>query len=80
VTAAIDITIVLYYGDVEGTPIVSGMQGEEERAFKFATLSIVGENVPLILAIEPVRESSAWDDNQSNQNMRRSKSRRTNRG
>jgi len=67
VTAAIDITTVLYYGDVNGMPMVSGMQGEEERAFKFATLSIVGENVPLILAIEPIRESSAWDDNQSNQ-------------
>jgi len=67
VTAAIDITTVPYYGDVEGMPMVSGIGGEEERAFKFATLSIVGENVPLILAIEPVRESSAWDDNQSNQ-------------
>jgi len=67
VTAAIDITTVPYYGDVEEMPMVSGMGGEEKRAFKFATLSIVGENVPLILAIEPVRESSAWDDNQSNQ-------------
>ncbi|KOX92433.1 transposase [Haloarcula rubripromontorii] len=67
VTAAIDITTVPYYGDVEGMPMVSGIGGEEERAFKFATLSVVGENVPLILAIEPVRESSAWDDNQSNQ-------------
>ena len=66
VTVAIDITTVPYYGDVEGMPMVSGIGGEEERAFKFATLSIVGENVPLILAIEPVRESSAWDNNQSN--------------
>jgi hypothetical protein len=39
--------------------MVSGMQGEEERAFKFATLSIVGENIPLVLAVEPIPESSA---------------------
>jgi hypothetical protein len=67
VTAAIDITTVPYYGDVEGMPMVSGMKGEEERAFKFATLSIVGENIPLVLAVEPVRESSAWDRNPPNQ-------------
>ena len=67
VTAAIDITTVPYYGDVEGMPMVSGMQGEEERAFKFATLSVVGQNILFVLAIEPVRESSPWDENQSNQ-------------
>lgn len=67
VTAAIDITTIPYYGDVEGMPMVSGMQGEEKRAFKFATLSIVGENIPLVLAVEPIRESSAWDRNPSNQ-------------
>jgi hypothetical protein len=66
VTAAIDITTVPYYGDVEGMPMVSGLN-QEERAFKFATLSIVGLNIPLVLAVEPVRESSAWDDNPSNQ-------------
>jgi len=64
---AIDITTVPYYGDVEGMSMVSGVSGEKERAFKFATLSVVGENIPLILAIEPIRESSAWDDNPSNQ-------------
>ncbi|ELZ89511.1 putative transposase (TCE33) [Haloferax elongans ATCC BAA-1513] len=67
VTAAIDITTVPYYGDVEGMTMVSGMHGDEERAFKFATLSVVGENIPLVLAIEPVRESSGWDENPSNQ-------------
>jgi hypothetical protein len=66
VTAAIDITTIPYYGDVERMPMVSGMQGEEERAFKFATLSIVGENIPLVLAVEPIRESSAWDRNPPN--------------
>ncbi|ELY93736.1 transposase [Natrialba taiwanensis] len=67
VTAAIDITTIPYYGDVEGMSMVSGMQGEEERAFKFATLSIVGENIPLVLSVEPIRESSAWDRNPPNQ-------------
>ncbi|WP_136718622.1 transposase [Halorientalis salina] len=66
VTAAIDITTVPYYGDVEGMPMVSGLSSED-RAFKFATLSIVGRNIPLVLAVEPVRESSAWDDNPPNQ-------------
>ncbi len=66
VTAAIDITTVPYYGDVEGMPMVSGLNSEE-RAFKFATLSIVGVNIPLVLAVEPVKESSAWDENPPNQ-------------
>ncbi|WP_284011333.1 transposase [Haloarcula pelagica] len=67
VTAAIDITTIPYYGDVEGMSMVSGTKEEEERAFKFATLSIVGANIPLVLAVEPVRESSAWDRNPPNQ-------------
>lgn len=67
VTVAIDITTVPYYGEVEEMPMVNGMRGEEKRAFKFATLSIVGENIAFVLAIEPVRESSAWDKNRSNQ-------------
>ncbi len=67
VTAAIDITTIPYYGDIEEMPMVSGMQGEGAQAFKFATLSIVGENIPLVLAVEPIRESSAWDRNPPNQ-------------
>lgn len=67
VTVAIDITTVPYYGDVDGMEMVSGIEGEEERAFKFATLSVVGYNVPLILAVEPIRESSPWDENPPNE-------------
>jgi len=66
VTAAIDITTIPYYGDVDGMEMVSGLN-QEDRAFKFATLSIVGLNIPLVLTVEPVRESSAWDENPSNQ-------------
>ena len=67
ITAAIDITTIPYYGDVDGMPMVSGTMNNEERAFKFASLSIVGRNVPLVLAVEPVRESSPWDENPPNQ-------------
>lgn len=46
--------------------MVSGTKDGEGRAFKFATLSIIGQNIPLVLAVEPVRESSAWDENPPN--------------
>lgn len=32
-----------------------------ERGYKFATLTIVAENTPLILAIEPVRDERWWE-------------------
>jgi hypothetical protein len=67
VTAAIDITTIPYYGDTDEMPMVSGTKDREGRAFKFATLSIIGRNIPLVLAVEPVRESSPWDDNPPNQ-------------
>lgn len=66
VTAAIDITTVPYYGDVEGMSMVSGTKDGEGRAFKFATLSIIGQNIPVVLGVEPIRESSGWDENPSN--------------
>lgn len=62
VTVAIDITTVRYFGNAEGMPMVSGTKDGEGRAFKFATLSVVGWNIPLILAVEPVRESSSWEE------------------
>ncbi len=66
VTVAIDITTIRYFGNVEAMPMVSGTKDGKGRAFKFATLSIVGWNIPLILAVEPVRESSSWDENPPN--------------
>ncbi len=66
VTAAIDITTIPYYGDVEGMSMVSGTKDQERRAFKFATLSIIGQNIPLVLGVEPIKESSEWDQNPSN--------------
>ena len=67
VTAAIDITTIPYYGDVEEMPMVSGTKNRDGRAFKFATLSIIGQNIPLVLAVEPIQESSEWDENPPNQ-------------
>lgn len=67
VTAAIDITTIPYYGDVEEMPMVSVTKDRDGHAFKFSTLSIIGQNIPLVLAVEPVRESSAWDENPPNQ-------------
>lgn len=66
VTVAIDTTTIPYYGRVDDMPMVSGTK-HEYRGYKFATLTLVGRNVPLILAIEPVVESSSWDQNRPNQ-------------
>jgi hypothetical protein len=63
VTAAIDLTTIPYYGDVESMSMVSGTKNTDVRAFKFATLSTIGQNIPLVLDVEPIRESSSWDRN-----------------
>jgi IS4 transposase len=47
-------------------PMVSGDTDGEGLVFKYATLTIVGRNIPFILEVEPVRESSSWDENPSN--------------
>ncbi|WP_250875737.1 transposase [Halomarina rubra] len=41
--------------------MVSGLEGSHERGFLFATLSVVGKDTPIVLAIEPVRENSWWE-------------------
>ncbi|WP_435182082.1 transposase [Halorussus sp. AFM4] len=56
--AAIDITEVPYYGDERGELVhdVSGHSGTDyDYCYKFATLSIVGQNLKFTLAIQPVR-------------------------
>lgn len=67
VTAAIDITTVPYDGGVEEMSMVSGAKDNEGRAFTFVTVSIIGRNIPLVLAVEPGRETSSWDENPPNQ-------------
>ncbi len=66
VTVAIDITTIRYFGNVKGMLMVSGTKDGEDRAFRVARLAVVGWNIPLILAVEPVRESSSWDQNPPN--------------
>jgi len=41
--------------------MVSGVKGSHRRAYKFATLTIVPEDTPIVLAIEPVRDRRAWE-------------------
>ncbi len=63
VTVAIDITTWPYHAENEPPREVSGTDDSGELAYKFATLSLVGKSMPIVLAVEPVIESSAWDDN-----------------
>ena len=41
--------------------MVSGVKESHQRAYKFATLTIVAENTPLVIAIEPVRDKRQWE-------------------
>lgn len=43
--------------------MVSG--DKEGRSYKFATLTIIGQDTPIVLGIEPVREASAWEGDAS---------------
>ena len=35
--------------------------GENKHGYTFATTTVVGNNVPIILGIEPVKERSEWE-------------------
>ena len=41
--------------------MVSGFKERYERGYKFATLTIVAEDTPIVLAIEPVRDYRWWE-------------------
>lgn len=43
--------------------MASGYKKDDEyrRGYKYATLTLVGENVPIILGIEPVKNNSEWE-------------------
>ena len=53
------------YPKEEFPAMVSGFKKKKknvtERGYKFATLTIVGKDTPIVLAIEPVREHSWWE-------------------
>jgi len=74
VVAAVDFTHVPYHvwpwidkdeqiPKAEYPPMVSGYKddGEIKHGYTFATITIVGNNVPIILGIEPVKEHSEWE-------------------
>ena len=74
VVAAIDFTHVPYHvwpwidkdeqiPKAEYPPMVSGYvdDGELKHGYTFATITIVGNDVPIILGIEPVKEHSDWE-------------------
>jgi len=41
---------------------VNGLKEPGERGYQFATLTIIGTNAPIILAVEPVKANSMWED------------------
>lgn len=74
VVAAVDFTHVPYHvwpwidkddqiPKAEYPPMVSGYvdDGELKHGYTFATITIVGNDVPIILGIEPVKEHSGWE-------------------
>lgn len=42
-------------------PSTENPDEEYKRGYKFATLTVVGEDTPIVLAIEPVKENSNWE-------------------
>ena len=75
VTAAIDTTpeqfhVFPWKDKAAGIPkpnyprMVSGYKkdGEYKRGYKYATITLVGDLVPIPLAIEPVKENSNWEE------------------
>jgi len=47
--------------------MVSGYKkdGEYKRGYKYATITLVGDHAPIVLGIEPVKEDSAWEPDDS---------------
>jgi len=47
--------------------MVSGYKkdGKYKRGYKYATITLVGDHAPIVLGIEPVKEDSAWEPDDS---------------
>jgi len=41
---------------------VCGLKDSNERGFQFATISIIAEDTPIVLGVEPVRDKRRWED------------------
>ena len=72
VSVAIDITPIPYWGDPESLPQVAGAhQGDTVKSpykLLFATITVIRENIPIILGFEPVVFDSPWNDNDTFRN------------
>jgi hypothetical protein len=42
--------------------MVHGSEKEDVRGYEYATLTIIGRGVPIVIAVEPIRKSSQWED------------------
>ncbi len=47
--------------DPEHPDLVSGLKDSDERGYKFATITIIAENTPIVLGVEPVRDQRKWE-------------------
>ncbi|MCD2201715.1 transposase [Halobacterium sp. KA-4] len=47
--------------------MVSGYKkdGEYKRGYKYATITLVGDHAPIVLGVEPVKENSTWEPDDS---------------
>jgi len=41
--------------------MVSGFKDSDERGYKFATITIIAEDTPIVLGVEPVRDGRRWE-------------------
>jgi hypothetical protein len=49
------------YPKDEYPEIVNGLKESHERGYELATITIVAENTPIVLGVEPVRRESNWE-------------------
>ncbi|ELZ01035.1 transposase [Natrialba aegyptia] len=48
--------------DPDHPDLVSGLKNSDERGYKFATITIITENTPIVLGVEPVRDQRKWEE------------------
>jgi len=48
--------------DPDHPDLVSGLKDSDERGYKFATITIIAENTPIVLGVEPVRDQRRWEN------------------
>ncbi|MDT3437285.1 hypothetical protein [Haloarcula sp. 1CSR25-25] len=49
--------------------MVSGLKDSHMRGYKFATLTIIGKDTPIVLAVEPVKQVSGWEGSGAGTNV-----------